>query len=276
MPLQRSFSDTNHSTKRRSHWQRNKSYQAPQSRHDLGPSEAPRGKPLVPISSATKNKLDVFQFNAQGKNKSSSGEMSGSRAHPHVLEEDKENAPLNVSQEDTNHHPQFEHIKSSIELPATPSTKLGLPELIGMIDVGSMTQLQLKTPDDRVMWDHGINATDSSTASYVTPRRGKKRARSSSPMSSPANPSSHFSVNAEAAGIQQLGTNTPNAGPEIDLWSGYAVGTSKRTPRAPQNPLFAHLMGNCSSPQSASSNKAGLREGAFNRSITRSDRKSVV
>ncbi|KFY14667.1 hypothetical protein V492_02475 [Pseudogymnoascus sp. VKM F-4246] len=269
MPLQKSFSDTNHSTKRRSQWQRNKTYHAPQNRHDSNPPEPARAKPPIPISSATKSKLEVFQCNAQTKNRRSSVDMSGAGGNPVVLEEDKENnTPLKASQHGISPLSRNDFAKPSIETPATPLGKLALPELIGMMDVGSMAQLQLKTPDERVMWDHGINAADNNGPSYVAPRRGRKRPRSSSPMSSPGNASSHFAANPEAGDLQQPGAHNANAGPGSDLWSGYAIGADKCTPRGPQNPLFAHLMGNSSSPQSASIKNSASREGTFKRSIS--------
>ncbi|OBT91031.1 hypothetical protein VE02_00141 [Pseudogymnoascus sp. 03VT05] len=266
MPLQKSFSDTNHSTKqRRPQWQRNKTFHAPQNRYDVNPSEPARAKPPIPISSATKSKLEVFQCNAQIENRPSSVDMSGTGANLLVLEDDKENAPLEVSKQGISPLSRKDFAKPSIETPATPSSKLALPELIGMMDVGSLAQLQLKTPDERVMWDHAINAADNNTTTYIRPRRGKKRPRSSSPMSSPGNISSHFAANPEAGDLQQPGAH---AGPGLDLWSGYAIGADKCTPRGPQNPLFAHLMGNSSSPQSANVKNSASREGTFKRSIS--------
>lgn len=194
--------------------------------------------------------------------------MSGTGANPLVLEEDKENTPLEVSEQGISHLFRNDFAKPSIETPATPSSKLALPELIGMMDVGSMAQLQLKTPDERVMWDQAINAADNNATSYVAPRRGRKRPRSSSPMSSPGNVLSHFAANPEAGDLQQPGAHNAHAGPGLDLWSGYAIGADKCTPRGPQNPLFAHLMGNSSSPQSANVKNSASREGTFKRSIS--------
>lgn len=194
--------------------------------------------------------------------------MSGTGGNPLVLEEDKENTPLKPSKKGRSPLSRKDFAKPTIETPATPSSKLALPELIGMMDVGSMAQLQLKTPDERVMWDQAINAADNNGPSYVAPRRGRKRPRSSSPMSSPGNASSHFGANPEAGDLQQPGVHAGHAGPGLDLWSGYAIGADKCTPRGPQNPLFAHLMGNSSSPQSANVKNSASREGTFKRSIS--------
>lgn len=194
--------------------------------------------------------------------------MSGTGSNPLVLEEDKENTPLKALEQGISPLSRKDFAKQSIETPATPSSKLALPELIGMMDVGSMAQLQLKTPDERVMWDHAINASDNNGASYVPPRRSRKRPRSSSPMSSPGNVSSHFVTNSETGDVQQHGAHAAHAGPGLDLWSGYAIGADKCTPRGPQNPLFAHLMGNSSSPQSANVKHSASREGTFKRSIS--------
>lgn len=184
--------------------------------------------------------------------------MSGPRPNPVDLE-DKENTPIVAEGQDIRRRSQHESTKSSKEPPATPSDRLALPELIGMMDVGSMAQLLLKTPDDRVTWDHDINATNSSASTYVAPIDRRKRARSSSPMSSPAHVSSHFAPN--PATVDQ------KTGPGLDLWSGY-VGADKHTPKGPQNPLFAHLMGNASSPQGASADNSVSRDGTLRRSTS--------
>jgi len=196
-----------------------------------------------------------------------SKDMSGSQLNPADLD-DKENIPNAAAGQKPTQPLQHEVGKSSKEPPATPSGRLALPELIAMSDVGSVAQLQLKTPDDRVTWDHDINASNSSAVSYVAPpRKGNKRARSSSPMSSPAHTSSHFAANPTHVDLQHLSLKTPQTGPGLDLWSGYAVGTNKPTPRGHQNPLFAHLMETTSSPQGADRGSS-VREGTLRRSLS--------
>lgn len=144
-------------------------------------------------------------------------------------------------------------------VPSTPAGRLALPDLIDMIDVQTVkTDI---TPDERILWDHGSMST--STSSYPS-RRGKKRARSSSPVSSPSHISSHFDHKPEPLDLRKLSQSltTPKIHTTTDLWDRYAGDGIQTFGKS----SLAHIMFT-SSPQSTkqASNSASRR---MRRSIT--------
>lgn len=125
--------------------------------------------------------------------------------------------------------------------PGTPSGRLALPDLLNMADVDSPSRILAKTPDERVSWNHDPAAYSSSNFEYGEKRGTKRqRARSSSPMSSPAR-STHFGVELPVLPAGQLSINTPNLGPGLDLWSNYGM-SGAPSASGLQNPLMAQLM----------------------------------
>ena len=115
---------------------------------------------------------------------------------------------------------------TSSGFPSTPAARLALPDLIGMED--SRRVVQEISPEDRIEWDR-----HSSTSSSFGIKRAKKRARSSSPMSSPVpqhNPSAQID-------------------PGSELWSRYSLnGSNAPTPQGATIPALANIM-QISSPQ---------------------------
>lgn len=112
------------------------------------------------------------------------------------------------------------------EFPSTPAARLALPDLIGMEDVRRV--VQEVSPEDRIEWDRR-----SSASSSFGIRRAKKRARSSSPISSPV-PQNHLN---------------PQLDPGSELWSRYSLnGSNAPTPQGATIPALAHIM-QTSSPQ---------------------------
>jgi hypothetical protein len=120
-------------------------------------------------------------------------------------------------------------------LPKTPAGRLALPDLIGMEDV--RRTVQDISPEDRIEWDQ-----HSSQSIFI--KRAKKRARSSSPMSSPAgNASAYLSSKAEYS-------NT-TVDPGSELWGRYSLnGSNAATPQGPAIPALANIM-YTSSPQTS-------------------------
>ena len=115
-------------------------------------------------------------------------------------------------------------------VPSTPAGKLALPDLIGMGDI-RRTVLNV-SPEDRIEWDH-----HSSNSSFAVTT--KKRARSSSPTSSPAAKTpSRFNDKGELV--------HPQLDPGSELWGRYSLSGS--TPQGHTIPALAHLM-HTSSPQ---------------------------
>ena len=192
----------------------------------------------MPISSATKNKLSIFQFEGVSKQESTAEKQVISL----LSSDDKENAVVDhrpyVTAQEHQNKPSTEDLTSTNsakreEVPSTPA-KLALPDLIGMGDVRRV--VQDISPDDRIEWDHRKDL-ESSSSSFNVVRSAKKRARSSSPTSSPAHASVSFNLRDQPID------------PGSELWGRYSSNAySKATPQGASIPLLAHIM-YTSSPQ---------------------------
>src|SRR5277367_4300730 len=77
----------------RTQWQRNRSYPNPPIRDEVKEAKLAREEPRVPLSAATKNKLNIFQFGVDSKtpesNKSPAKQITFS-----ISSDDKENTVL--------------------------------------------------------------------------------------------------------------------------------------------------------------------------------------
>lgn len=96
------------------------------------------------------------------------------------------------------------------------------------------------SPTARLMW-HNEQDILSNAIKPILSRKGKKRARSSSPTASPSQP------NAAKAVVDikelQLELKSPNPDPALDVWDRFALNSSAaRTPLGRNNPTLAHLM----------------------------------
>ncbi|KAI9737307.1 MAG: Tripartite DNA replication factor [Claussenomyces sp. TS43310] len=262
MPLQKCFSEQNHSSgKSRAQWSRNRSYQGPTRRDELKTARPAREQPPIQISSNTMNKLNLFQFGAQEIDHTAAAPCLAVDATVMLHSENKENEAIERKRRGSSDttktlskdssQPEDAPIKN--EGPATPAARLALPDLIGMIDA-QRVELEI-TPDEHVTWNHDRNELNSPASSYRF-RRGK-RARSSSPTSSPAHASSYLGER-EAFDLKRLSQSlrTPQIEPGSALWDRYALSTDKSGSRAPQIPALAHIM--CtSSPQSSKEHSVG-------------------
>lgn len=156
------------------------------------------------------------------------------------------------------------------EPPTTPAaSRLALSDLVGMKDVKS--EEKKITPDERILWRHDASSMHGSDSSYGALRRIKKRARSSSPTSSPVQASVQSTNKGEAFDLQRLNKclKTPQMDPSTDLWDRYNLSTNKGTPTTPQLPALAHIM-YASSPQSSKEGVPKIEE-ALRKSIVRSN-----
>lgn len=225
----------------KSQWARNKSYQGPQKARN--PQSKPlQEKPAVPVSTATKNKLSIFQFGGQ------KSEYKGQNVISLLSDDDKENSksssgtfnrssPRKSSPEkpknSADEQPSLPEPRRS-DVPTTPASRLALPDLIGMSDVQRERVKQIVSPDDRIEWKYDDDTP--TTASPFGIRRAKKRARSSSPPAS--SPAPQFFRN-----------DNPQVDPGSELWGRYSLnGTNSNTPQGPSVPALAHIM-QTSSPQ---------------------------
>lgn len=142
----------------------------------------------------------------------------------------------------------------------TPVSRLAWQDLMGVAD--SENQLKDTSPEERLQWHCEEDHLDA-RISPIAPRCGKKRARSSSPLSSPA----IEKLRKPAVNVQGLkqALKTPHADPALDLWDRFAVGgPDSRNILGATNPALAHLMVSSSPrPSKESSNpmkgESGLR-----------------
>lgn len=133
--------------------------------------------------------------------------------------------------------------------PSTPATRLPLADLIGNAeDAIRHAPVKEQSPEEQIGW------IPNSSNSALTPGHRRKRAQSSSPLSSSQNEASTHFFNKEAVDMQKLQNSlrTPHADPAADLWSRYAPGTcagADETPLGLKLSAFASLI-NDSSPHS--------------------------
>jgi DNA replication ATP-dependent helicase Dna2 len=212
--------------------------------------------PIAP-GSQTRTKLKAFQF-IEGK--------------PSVVDDaEKEN---DVQKTYTSKNPQETPVKGSSQAaalaaprnlpPSTPATRLPLADLIGNPDE-SRSIAQNATPEENVLWRHA--QTPSSSHPATTPARKRKRARSSSPVTSSQNEQSNFfEGNKESFDVQglQASLKTPQADPAADLWNRYAINASANDGETgTKSVAFAHLIKDASPRSSGTAGSvSGLRRWA--------------
>lgn len=220
--------------------------------------------PSAPLSVSTqsRNKLQTYIFevkavdNVGDHNKENISEdrpgscsVAGSQKPP--------DSGLNKSS------PQLPQLPAEKQCPQTPVNKIPLADLIGNTEDAFNCDLKDTTPEDHIYWQHGPTPRSSiPSASAASTRKGKKRARSSSPASSSQNQkSAHF--NGEETldlKIFQESLKTPQNDPALDLWARYTNASLTKTDTDGNAlPAFAHLM--TSSPQTPSTTgkDSGLR-----------------
>ncbi|KAI9811108.1 MAG: Tripartite DNA replication factor [Thelocarpon impressellum] len=225
--------------------------------------------PLPAVSSQSKSKLQAFTF--AGGN----GDKAEDAGESVVREDDGTSRRISgdagLSKEACrNPSTQETASKAPKDHPQTPASRLPLAELIGTSDENAVRSSSKEvSPDERVFWEHS-RSSDSSTriGSMVTPgataRRGKKRARSSSPAPSPQGASTHPSAGKKSFDLDPLhkSLRTPQTNPADELWNRYAVDNgAKPTSCGPIIPTFAHLLNN-SSPRSNINATPALRRSA--------------
>lgn len=119
------------------------------------------------------------------------------------------------------------------------------------------------SPNERLLW-HNDYDPGASDISPLVSRRGKKRARSSSPTSS--SPASRT----PAVNVKRLkqALKSPNADPALDLWDRFAVnGPDTKSPLGTTNPALAHLMVS-SSPRPKKDSTSSSGEGSLRRAMS--------
>ncbi|KAH7161400.1 hypothetical protein EDB81DRAFT_344578 [Dactylonectria macrodidyma] len=240
MPLQKSYSEYVGVSKNRSPWQRSKSNPV---------FQTPKSKPLRPVSEVTKSKLNQFQYKPNADD-AVAGNSNLEQLADGVSTEAQRPSPLNGSKDDN---------------AVTPVTRLTWRDL-----VEPMTTTEDEThisPNDRLLWDNRQDTLYISALSPMLARKGRKRARSSSPISSPA----ADKPNPPSVNVKKLAQalKSPHADPTLELWDRYSLNGSQNanTPLSITNPALAQLMVS-SSPRPSKGPAGQLGEGNLRRAIS--------
>ncbi|KYK55055.1 DNA replication factor Dna2 [Drechmeria coniospora] len=230
MPLQKSYSERVGLAKNRQPWQRSHS-------HPVN-LQALKQK-LPPVSEDTKNKLSAFQY--QHKEDDSAGDdgKDGGAGEPTFESGDK-------------------------DILTTPLTRLNWRDL--MEPSGPVEEEADISPNDKILWDNKQDPAHIGTLSPMMARK-RKRARSSSPISSP----SAGKPNTPAVNVEKLtrALKSPHADPTLELWDRYSLRPDNAaSPMGNMNPTLAQLMVS-SSPKSFSKDASLLKgEGALRRAVS--------
>ncbi|TPX18862.1 uncharacterized protein E0L32_011477 [Thyridium curvatum] len=242
MTLQKSFSEQNRFS-RRPQWNRSKSGSAVG-----GPRTSRPPRPPVPISEVTKNKLHQFEFQPAVEETSTTDATKG--------ESDKEN-----------HGSLSKHNVSPPAMPKpldamTPIARLAWQDLMGATD--NANEEEDTSPTERILW-HNERDKLSAVISPMLHRTGKKRARSSSPTSSP----STSKPTTPAVNMRRLkeALKSPQADPAVELWDRFSLSGTSNTPLGRANPMLANLMVS-SSPRPAHAGANGPDEKGFRRAAS--------
>ncbi|RWA07722.1 hypothetical protein EKO27_g7386 [Xylaria grammica] len=277
MPLQKSFSEQNGSlrvsedmtlrirfikpvvlltgteyTQTRQRWLKSRSHSAVSQ-----PSAASntRPRPLECVADATKQKLNAFNF------------------CPPARDPDADD-PVKRELVDENDNPA-KHDAASLppSLPLdpmrhlnTPVSRLAWQDLIG--DSDAKGEDEESSPQEKIEWD-----TKQKPIYAVSPmprKRGSKRARSSSPVSSPAAAASKTMTPAVNVKKLSAALKSPRADPAIELWDRFSLsGSTVTTPLGATNPALAQIMVSSSpQPPKFAGVGAGRGEGGLRRAIS--------
>ncbi|KAJ1324900.1 DNA replication ATP-dependent helicase/nuclease Dna2 [Microdochium nivale] len=254
MPLQKSFSEQNGPVKSRQNWSRSKAhtYGGAQSTASRSTSNT---RPLEPVSAVTKNKLNAFSFNAPAID--SAGDNTKHTGEPISLGmERKEDKTMSEAGN-----------AGRNKVASTPMSRLAWQDLIGMPEIKETDEDA--SPQERLSWD-ARQGPQVSYSPIVPRRRNRKRARSSSPTSSPVSSSK---VTTPAVSVKQLSRalKSPHADPAMELWDRFSLsGSHAITPTGAKNHALAQLMVS-SSPQprqTSRSNHTAVGESNLRRALS--------
>ncbi|AEO64259.1 uncharacterized protein THITE_131345 [Thermothielavioides terrestris NRRL 8126] len=219
MPLKKSYSEQNGAPKRlRSQWHRSKSNPA-------APLTADPPRPL-PVSEKTKSKLLAYQFDPEGPG----SHIEDAKDEP--AEKGPPTAPDNVSNA------------------VTPAARSAWQDLLGRPE--GPREVESHSPSERILWRNDDDSSQPVALSPLLARKQRKRARSSSPVSSPA--SKHTTPAVDVKKLAQALQKTPRADPAIELWDRFSVSGRNASPSGLTNPLLAQLMVS-SSPRPRDANR---------------------
>lgn len=171
--------------------------------------QTPKPRPL-PVSEVTKSKLGKFKYDV---------------AHDSEQPQQDEGASTKT--------PQAGHT-------TTPIGRLNWRDLVEPSP--NVEDEVVESPSDRIMWDSKRESAFAAGLSPMVGRKGKKRARSSSPVSSPATEK----PGAPSVNVKKLAKalRSPHADPTLELWDRYSL-TNNESPALAvgfTNPSLAQLV----------------------------------
>ncbi|KAI5866119.1 hypothetical protein GGS23DRAFT_370470 [Durotheca rogersii] len=142
----------------------------------------------------------------------------------------------------------------------TPMSRLSWQDLVGIPESKEQEGVGEASPNEKIGWDAREDIRNGLKLSPVMPRkRGKKRARSSSPVSSPA---SNSKTRPPTVNVEKLSRalKSPHADPALELWDRFSLsGSISAASGGAASPSLAQIMIS-SSPQPARSlGESGLR-----------------
>ncbi|KAK6211103.1 dna replication atp-dependent helicase dna2 [Colletotrichum tabaci] len=207
MPLKKSYSEHVGLPSKNRSWQRSKS----------NPVNVGTSRPLAPVSDKTKSKLNQFQFQSVAKTEAS--DQENGTENEDCIRQTRDGAAI------------------------TPTTKLSWHDL--MESNAPKDQDKQKSPSERILWNNERDKDDRTYAAALSPmmpRKGRKRARSSSPISSPA---PHTKPATPTVNVKKLSEalKSPHADPTLELWDRFSLANNGNvTPLGITNPALANLM----------------------------------
>ncbi|EDO04399.1 hypothetical protein SS1G_06882 [Sclerotinia sclerotiorum 1980 UF-70] len=209
MPLQKSFSETNHSGKEnnsRPQWQRNKNYESPQQKQKPKvPAKPLAEKPPIPVSTTTKNILNNFQYREQTGKKDDAKEvinLVSSEADSRTATPSKKRRQSSSKDGKTSVEEDVS-LEEPADAPSTPSMGFDPTQ-----NTDFKRPFKAISPDDRIIWDTNKDSQqlpDPRTSNLGKRKRGDvefHRAQSSSPI----------------LGRSSQADSRPRPGPEVEVW----------------------------------------------------------
>lgn len=266
MPLSKSFSEQSRFPKQRqAQWQRAKS-------HSGAIPSKPSTRPPAPISVTTKNKLAKFQFQKSAAEQSetfsnlapiSENQDKTSARDPTTALKNADSNKENLQNEGPDPADTASLHSQQHRATVTPG-RLAWQDLMGVTDPDK--QEDDTSPTERLLW-HNDRDDAVDMISPLVPRRGKKRARSSSPISSPAGDK----IRTPVVNVKKLkkALKSEHTDPALDLWDRFAVGgaADSKSPLGATNPALAHLMVS-SSPRPPKDGSPNHAESSLRRAIS--------
>jgi DNA replication ATP-dependent helicase/nuclease Dna2 len=158
----------------------------------------------VPVSEKTKSKLNQFQFQSVEGNTADNAQQEN-----HQVKPDKSATPT----------------KLGLESEITPPGRVSLRDLLNRQPGHAEDEEAEFSPEEKVGWDSN-RPRNVDISSMMPPRKGRKRARSSSPISSPAHDILRTPA-PPAIDRKRLteALNSPHADPTLQLWDRLSMGS---------------------------------------------------